>query len=49
MYNAKTESSFGLHWFNKGMTPTSVTEQGILPLMVEIGRQGYMGLRSKAA
>jgi len=47
--NARTESLFGQHWYNKGMNPSSMTEQGILTLMVELGRQGSMSGRPKAA
>jgi hypothetical protein len=47
--NAKTEPLFGLHWCNKGMNPGSMTEKGILTLMVELGRSGSMGSHSKAA
>jgi len=47
--NPRTESLFGQHWCNKGMNPSSMTEQGILTLMVELGRQGSMSNRSKAA
>jgi hypothetical protein len=47
--NDKTEPLFGLHWCNKGMNPGSMTEKGILALMVELGRSGFMGSRSKAA
>jgi hypothetical protein len=47
--NARTEPLFGQHWCNKGMNPSSMTELGILKLMVELGRQGYMNGRSKAA
>jgi len=47
--NAKTEPLFGLHWCNKGMNPSTMTEKGILSLMVELGRQGHMDSLSRAA
>jgi len=47
--NARTEPLFGLHWCNRGMNPGSMTEKDILTLMVELGRMGAMGSRSKAA
>lgn len=47
--NARTEPLFGQHWCNKGINPGSMTEKGILTLMVELGRQGHMGGRTKAA
>jgi Sensors of blue-light using FAD len=47
--NAKTDSLFGQHWCNKGMNPSSMTEQGILTLMVELGRMGGMSGRIRAA
>lgn len=47
--NARTEPLFGLHWCNRGMNPSCMTEKDILTLMVELGRMGAMGSRSKAA
>jgi hypothetical protein len=47
--NARTEPLFGLHWCNRGMNPSNMTEKDILTLMVELGRMGAMGSRSKAA
>jgi hypothetical protein len=47
--NARTEPLFGLHWCNRGMNPSSMTEKDILTLMVELGRMGAMASRSKAA
>jgi len=47
--NASTEPLFGVHWFNKGMNPETMTERGILTLMAELGRQGFLDSRAKAA
>jgi len=38
----RTQSLFGEHWNNKGVNPNSMTEQGVLSLMKELARQGYM-------
>ena len=45
----ETEALFGLHWFNTSLNPRIMAEQNILKLMVELGRQGLMGLRQRAA
>jgi hypothetical protein len=40
----ETEALFGLHWYNTSMNPRLMSEQNILQLMVELGRQGFMRL-----
>jgi Sensors of blue-light using FAD len=45
----ETETLFGLHWCNTSMNPRIMSEQNILKLMVELGRQGFMGLGQHAA
>jgi len=39
-----TEALFGLHWYNTSMNPRVMSEDNILKLMVELGRQGFLNL-----
>ncbi|MGD0720885.1 MAG: BLUF domain-containing protein [Roseiarcus sp.] len=43
-----SEPLFGLHWFCAARNPSIMSEKSLLKLMLELGRQGFMGSAQNA-